>query len=218
MSLYLSGYVIEIGIKHKIIELGNRPWTELTPQAILYAFAKDYMFPPLDANSNSVALLSLSESFKKMLSGVSVPKDQKETKNLPHVKTITEARFIADGKSSKLHDVRKFIEQSIKWYEVSMPEDRETKQLKKFYECQEFSELYPEDLNTSNWVNWNTDIRYEISQQEHKKDAWQHLNLCAIFLQDILEYGRNDIGENFLEKLESDSNEIDQNFLDKSSY
>jgi hypothetical protein len=205
-SLYMSGFVIEIGLKHKLFQLKNLSISQTAPQSILYLFMPQLPKPlPVRFRDVIELIISIQESKKE---------SSKMIKNEPHVKTLRESRYYTppiekkvDGEKVSLHNNRNFFKQLLEWYEVSKPEHHETKQLKKFYECREFSELYPDELNIKVKSVWSTSIRYNISQQEHsKEDVLKHLNLCVTFLQDVLEYGRNEIGEDFLAELADQQN------------
>jgi len=196
-SLYMSGYVIEIGIKHKFIELGNMPLSKATPQSILYLFMPTIL-PEMQKQP--------TKRFKDMVNLITQKEDKqkdKSTKNLSPVKTLMETRYTPgdkkiEGKKQSLHDIREFFEQLLEWYRVFNHD--EVNLLEEFYTTSVFPELYPTDDNSVQI--WSTNIRYEIPHKKHKEDALKHLNLCVTFLRDVLKYGRNEIGENFLAVLE----------------
>jgi len=180
-SLYMVGYVIEIGIKHKLVELTKLPLNKVNHQSIVYLLTQQSQEPLPD---DFRGLLSLAQKLKDI------------GKN-SHVKVVIDPRY-------PIHDNRKFLEELLAWYRVLDHAEKET--LEKFYNSPEFSELYPkpEDNNSSSTINltsiiqWSTKLRYEVPQEQHKEDAEKHLKLCTIFLITVLKYSESDIEHNVI--------------------
>jgi HEPN domain-containing protein len=181
-SLYMSGYVIEIGIKYKLVELTKLPLNEVNHQSIVYLLTKQPQEP-------------LPKDFRGLLSLVQT---QKDIGKQSHVKVVVDPRY-------PIHDNRKFLEELLDWYRVLDHAEKET--LEKFYNSPEFLELYPKKsqnndssstIKLTSITQWSTELRYEVPQEQHKEDVEKHLKLCADFLITVLKYSESDIEHNVI--------------------
>ncbi|MEZ5672905.1 MAG: hypothetical protein R3E08_11225 [Thiotrichaceae bacterium] len=169
-SLYMAGYVIEIGIKHKFVELGKIPLSKITPLSVLYLFESEILNQPLPKYFKDI--ISLISDIQNKQAG-------KNVKNLAHVKTLLDTRY-ASADKKEFHNNHKFLKQLIEWYKVF--QHAEVNLLEDFYASQGFSELYPD----SGEGTWSTSIRYKVTESHDEENAQKHLKLCTTFLLEIL--------------------------------
>lgn len=189
MSLYMSGYVIEIGTKYMLAELSELQVSDLTVESIIRTIAYLVGGETQSLPKNIQGLIGLVEKLRT-------------TPNQTAIKSLLEKKYQPKNNSKedgkKLHDNREFLKQLLEWYKVF--DHKKLDSLELFYNSPEFLELYPDPATEKTNINksagivkWDSELRYDISQQDHQKSAEKHLRLSETFLLTVLKYDRHKI-------------------------
>ncbi len=198
MSLYMSGFVIEIGTKYMLTELSKLQLSDLTVEYIIKTI--DYL--------GGEKMKPLPKDIRGLIDPVNKLATNKIPINQTAVKALLEKKYQPKSNSKekedgkKFHDNRGFLKQLLEWYKVFDHEKVDSLEL--FYNSPEFLELYPDPENIKpGIVKWGTELRYDISQQDHQKSAEKHLRLSETFLLTVLKYDRHKIDAIKTDSLES---------------
>jgi HEPN domain-containing protein len=172
-SFYMAGYVIEIGVKYKFVELGKTVPEKVSLNVISYLLTgtKKTKIPDFKEVAN------IASKFNK-----------KAPQDLSHIKMVTLQRTPPGGTENRFHDTHSFIEGLFHWYEVFEHQDADS--LKKFIYTGNFKKFY--GISNEKTV-WSTDLRYEPSDNKDENKAKEQLDLCFAFLRDILGYTDEEI-------------------------
>lgn len=200
-SMYLCGYVIEIGIKHKFWELGETALSNNLPKSIV-----TYMFDSVNAIpddtpkvneakriiGNTIFPTNIRElcEYTQVVADIALQlgvkedgKQQEKSKSLStHLKNspITHVMIkTAYPKTSEgsFHDLEKFLEALIEWYK-KLEFASEKSQLTQFRTKHE-----------SNIKDWNTHLRYqEPNVASDSVKSREMMVSCHDFLLEILKF------------------------------
>lgn len=204
-SMYLCGYVIEIGIKYKFWELGNTTLSKKLPASVV-----TYMFDSINAINDQAQ--NVNEA-KKIIETASLPtnirelceytqvianialklgvkedgKHEKQTrslfnylKNSPTTQVIIETVYPKTSEGS-FHDTEKFLNVLIEWYE----------KLDFVYEQTRLSQFCTK--HESSLKDWNTHLRYQPNVASDSVKSREMMVSCHDFLLEILKFRPTEI-------------------------
>jgi len=174
-TLYMAGYVIEIGIKAEFFRLANKRISfngdklkdimeylteKASPKKSFKNWLDIFSFPPKTLNELFIFLERITEFYSSV----------KETSRF---KVITQNRYPKENEGS-FHDIKRFYEELKGWKKILEEDDFGSK--------------------TYNIKDWKVEIRYSYPSEITLEDAKQALETALNFLKDVLKM-ENELGK-----------------------
>jgi len=172
-SLYMSGYVIEIGIKVEFKRLSNIPFSQVEGRLEqIVKILSDVSMP------NFTTLLDFMK-YASDVSGNFLGKQKLDNRNV-YKAIVTQKYDPPSGSDNKLHDINGFLQELKKWKETIGENEGD-------FETEHY------DIKTK--CGWETNLRYGSETQTNnseEKDAKNALKMAIKFLKKVVYLSLNE--------------------------